>query len=100
MLDRRDYSIAASQSAQDNFNRVAAQLEALITQRDQDVKNAMSDYQADGVSDDYAGKEARWNSAATEVRGIITTLRTAMERNDETATQAIARARNAVASIG
>ena len=28
--DRRDYSIAASQNAQDNFNRIAAQLESLM----------------------------------------------------------------------
>ena len=36
--DRRDYSIAASQNAQDNFNRVASLLETLIDQRDRDVQ--------------------------------------------------------------
>ena len=41
--DRRDYDIAASQNAQDNFNRVAGQLEALIDQRDNDLQAAMAD---------------------------------------------------------
>lgn len=98
--DRRDYSIAASQNAQDNFNRVAAQLESLIDQRDRDVQAAMSDYSADGVSEDYRGKETRWKNAAAEVRGIIQTLRSSLERNDESAQTALSKARAAVESIG
>lgn len=98
--DRRDYSVAASQNAQDNFNRVAAQLESLIDQRDKDVQAAMADYTADGVSEDYHGKEVRWKNAAGEVRGIIQTLRSSLERNDEVAQTALGKARAAVESIG
>lgn len=98
--DRRDYDVAASQSAQDNFNRVAAQLEALIDQRDGDVRAAMSDYQADGVSDEYQSKELRWKNAATEVRSIIATLRTSLQSTDQTAQQTIQKAKSAVDSIG
>ena len=98
--DRRDYDIAASQNAQDNFNRVAAQLEALIDQRDRDVQAAMADYAADGVSEDYRAKETRWKNAAAEVRGIIHTLRSSLERNDESAQDALRKARAAVESIG
>ncbi|MET0735633.1 MAG: pore-forming ESAT-6 family protein [Microbacterium sp.] len=98
--DRRDYDIAASQNAQDNFNRVAAQLEALIDQRDRDVQAAMADYAAEGVSDDYRAKEVRWKNAAGEVRGIIQTLRASLERNDESAQDALRKARAAVESIG
>lgn len=98
--DRRDYSIAASQNAQDNFNRVAAQLEALIDQHDKDVNAAMSDYAAEGVSEDYRAKELRWKNAAGEVKGIIQTLRTSLERNDESAQTALSKARSAVESIG
>jgi hypothetical protein len=98
--DRRDYDIAASQNAQDNFNRVAAQLEALIDQRDRDVQAAMADYAAEGVSEDYRAKELRWKNAAGEVRGIINTLRSSLERNDESAQDALRKARAAVESIG
>lgn len=98
--DRRDYSIAASQNAQDNFNRVASLLESLIDQRDRDVQAAMADYSADGVSEDYRAKELRWKNAAAEVRGIIQTLRSSLERNDESAQTALSKARAAVESIG
>ncbi|MGL4340657.1 MAG: pore-forming ESAT-6 family protein [Rhodoglobus sp.] len=99
-MDRRDYSVAASQGAQENFARVASQLEALVDQRDRDVKAAQADYIADGVSDQYVAVEARWSRVAGEVKSIIATLRLSLERNDETAQQAIAQAKAAVNGIG
>lgn len=98
--DRRDYDVAASQNAQDNFNRVAQRLETLIEQRDADVKAAMADYQADGVSEEYAAKELRWKNAAAGVREIIATLRKSLERSDEVAMSTLQRARAIVDSIG
>lgn len=98
--DRRDYDVSASQSAQDNFNAVASRLEALIDQRDGDVRNAMADYQADGVSDEYHGKEQRWHAAAGEVRHIIQTLRTSLTSSDGTAAQTLSKAKSAVDAIG
>ncbi|GAA4264464.1 pore-forming ESAT-6 family protein [Frondihabitans peucedani] len=98
--DRRDYDVAASQTAQDNFNRVASQLEALIDQRDADVRAAMSDYQADGVSDEYQAKELRWKNAAAEVKQIIQTLRTSLASNDDTAQATLQKAKTAVDNIG
>lgn len=98
--DRRDYDVAASQNVQDNFNALAAQLEALIDQRDADVKAMMADYQADGVSEDYAAKELRWNTVAGEVKQIINTLRGSLSSNDETAQATLARGRSAVQAIG
>jgi hypothetical protein len=98
--DRRDYDVSASQSAQDNFNAVSASLEALIDQRDADVRAAMADYQADGVSDEYHGKELRWKAAAAEVRNIITTLRTSLSNTDQTAQQTLSKAKSAVDAIG
>ena len=97
--DRRDYDLAASGNAQDNFNAVAGRLEALITQRDADVKTAMADYQVDGSSEEYATKEQRWNRVATEVRTIINTLRTSLQSNDESAQTAMQRAKAAVDGI-
>lgn len=98
--DRRDFDLAASQTAQENFLAVASRLEALIDQRDADVKTAMSDYEATGVSDEYAAKELRWKNAADGVKAIIQTLRQSMAQNDETAQASVNRAKGAVANIG
>lgn len=98
--DRRDFDGAASQNAQDNFNRVAARLESLIEQRDADVRSAMSDYRADGVSEEYAAKEQRWKNAATGVREIVSTLRRSLEQSDQTAQTTARRAKAAVDDMG
>ena len=98
--DRRDFDLAASQTAQENFLAVASRLEALIDQRDADVKAAMSDYDATGVSDEYAAKELRWKNAADGVRSIVNTLRQSMAQNDETAQASLNRAKSSVANIG
>jgi hypothetical protein len=99
-MDRRDFDIAASAEAQSYFERVATRLEGLIGQRDADVRTAMADYEAEGVSDQYHAKEVRWNTVATQVRSIITTLRTTLGQNDQAATDAMQRAKSAVESIG
>ena len=98
--DRRSYDVGASQEAQGNLQTVIARLEALIGQRDADVKRAMADFQADGVSDQYHDKERRWNAAATEVRSIIALVRGTLEQNDGTAQSTLAQARSAVDAIG
>jgi hypothetical protein len=90
--DRNDYDINASQGAQANFERAAAALEAALTRRDGDVKAAMAAYQADGVSDRYQAMEASWNSAGTEVRGIITAIRNSLSENDEIARRSLQQA--------
>jgi hypothetical protein len=97
--DRRSFDTAASQEAQGNLQSVVARLEAVMSQRDADVKQAMADFEADGVSDQYAGKEQRWNAAASEVRSIIALVRGTLELNDATAQSALSRARSAVDSI-
>ena len=99
-VDRRDYDVSASQNAQENFNRVAQRLETLIEQRNADVQAAMSDYQADGVSEEYAAKELRWKNAAASVREIIATLRKSLEQSDQVAASTLQRAKAAVENIG
>jgi hypothetical protein len=98
--DRRSYDTGASQEAQTNLNSICSRLETLINQRDGDVKQAMADFQADGVSDQYHDKERRWNGAASEVRGIIALVRGTLEQNDATAQSTLQRARSAVDAIG
>ncbi|MFC7828538.1 pore-forming ESAT-6 family protein [Streptomyces sp. NPDC057362] len=99
-LDRRSYDTGASADVQTSLQGVIAQLERVLTDRDRAVKAAMAEFQADGVSDEYHGKEVRWNRAATEVREIIRLVRTTMEQNDGTAQSTLARARAAVDNIG
>ncbi|MEV0225239.1 pore-forming ESAT-6 family protein [Streptomyces sp. NPDC050704] len=98
--DRRSYDVGASTEVQGSLQTVIGNLERVLGDRDRAVKAAMADYQADGVSDEYHGKEARWNTAANEVRDIIRLVRTTLEQNDGTAQSTLAKARAAVDNIG
>lgn len=98
--DRRAYDTGASSEAQGNIQAVIARLEQVIQARDTQVKNAMKDFQADGVADDYHAKELRWYSTSQEVRNIIQLLKSTLEKNDATAQQTIQRAKAAVDNIG
>jgi len=98
--DRRSYDTGASADAQGNIQAVIGQLEQVIAARDSQVKAAMSDFAADGVADEYHGKELRWNRASNEVKSIITLLKTTLEKNDGTAQSTIAKAKSAVDNIG
>lgn len=98
--DRRSFDTSTSAEAQGNLQSVVARLEALINDRDAAVKAAMADFMADGVADQYHDKEVRWNSAAGEVRSIISLIRTTLQQNDETASTTLSRARAAVDGIG
>ncbi|MFI9257907.1 pore-forming ESAT-6 family protein [Streptomyces sioyaensis] len=99
-MDRRSYDSGASAEAQGNIQAVIARLEQVIAARDAQVKAAMSDFAADGVAEEYHGKELRWNHASQEVRSIIQLLKTTLEKNDGTAHQTLARAKAAVNNIG
>ena len=99
-LDRRSFDTGTSQQVQGDLAGIIARLEATIAQRSADVAAAMSDFRADGVSEEYRTVEDRWNRAATEVRQIIDLVKTTMVRNDETAGTTLARARAAVQGIG
>ncbi|MCO1658379.1 pore-forming ESAT-6 family protein [Pseudonocardia humida] len=98
--DRRSFDTGVSQQVQSDLGGIVARLEANISQRQTDVATAMSDFQADGVDDQYRTVEQRWNNAATQVREIIALVRTTMTKNDDSATSALTRARGAVDSIG
>ncbi|MGW2819046.1 pore-forming ESAT-6 family protein, partial [Streptomyces sp. NPDC001415] len=79
---------------------IVGHLERVLTDRDRAVKAAMAEFTADGVSDEYHGKELRWNKAATEVREIIRLVRGTLELNDGTAQSTLAKAKAAVDAIG
>ncbi|OEV03419.1 pore-forming ESAT-6 family protein [Streptomyces oceani] len=99
-LDRRSYDTGASGEVQGSLSGIIGRLEAVISERDRQVKAAMADFQADGVSDQYHGVEQRWNRSAGEVREIIRLLRRTLENNDGTAQQTLQRAKGAVDGIG
>ena len=98
--DRRSYDTGASGDAQVNIQAVVARLEQVITARDAQVKAAMTDFTADGVADEYHGKELRWNRASQEVKSIIQLLKTVLETNDGTPQHTLSRAKSAVDNIG
>ncbi|MDT9698697.1 pore-forming ESAT-6 family protein [Streptomyces sp. P17] len=98
--DRRSYDTSASGEVQTSLQGIVGQLERVLTDRDRAVKAAMADFTADGVADEYHGKEMRWNRAADEVREIIRLVRTTMEQNDGTAQSTLGKARAAVDNIG
>ncbi|MDT9700110.1 pore-forming ESAT-6 family protein [Streptomyces sp. P17] len=99
-LDRRSYDTGASAEVQMSLTGIIGQLERVLTDRDNAVKAAMADFTADGVADEYHGKELRWNRAAGEVREIIRLVRSTMENNDGTAQSTLAKAKAAVDNIG
>ncbi|MGB3186099.1 MAG: pore-forming ESAT-6 family protein [Ornithinimicrobium sp.] len=98
--DRISFDTGVSATVQSDIAGIIGRLESLMATRDAQVAAAMSDFQADGVSEDYHMVEQRWRRASDEVRSIITLVRTTMARNDETAIAAQGRARVAVQNIG
>ncbi|MDF9814777.1 pore-forming ESAT-6 family protein [Streptomyces sp. SPB162] len=98
--DRNSYDTGASSEVQGGLQGIIGQLERVLHDRDAAVKSAMADFTADGVSDEYHGKEIRWNRAANEVRDIIRLVRTTLEQNDSTAQSTLTKAKSAVDNIG
>lgn len=96
---RRSYDTGASSEAQANIQVIVSRLEALIGTHDTDVKTAMADFEATGVSDEYHAKEIKWHTAANEVREIIRLVKSTLENNDEHAQTALGKASAAVQSI-
>lgn len=98
--DRRSYDTGASAEVQTSLAGIIGHLERVLSDRDRAVKAAMANFQADGVSDEYHGKEVRWHRAAAEVREIIRLVRNTLEQNDGTAQATLAKAKAAVDDIG
>jgi len=98
--DRISYDTNASAAVQAEVTTVLGRLESLLAWREAQVSAAMADFYADGVSEEYRAVELCWRRSSDEVRGIVAMVRTVLQRNDETAASAAARARAAVLDIG
>jgi uncharacterized phage infection (PIP) family protein YhgE len=92
--ERNAHDVGASQTVQDDFDKAANDLEAALTRRGTDVQNAMADYQADGVSEEYEAMEKQWNNAGGEVKTIISLLRESLAQNDDIAVATLNKAKS------
>jgi hypothetical protein len=97
--DRLSFDTSTSESVEAEFNRVASQLESVLTARDADVRAMLAQYEVDGVSDDYRWAESRWLGAAAGVRDVIHQIRSALMESDRVAMEMVAKARGAVQAI-
>ncbi|MEU8588104.1 pore-forming ESAT-6 family protein [Streptomyces sp. NPDC048664] len=98
--DRRSYDTEASAQAQAGIQAVIARLEEVMAQREAQVREAMAEFTADGVAEEYHGRELRWSRASQEVRNIIALVRATLEDDDATARSTMAKAGAAVDGIG
>jgi hypothetical protein len=98
--NRLSWDTGASAETQGNLQAIIARLEQLIGTHDSDVKAALADFTADGVSDVYSGKEAKWAAAAAQTQHIIDLVKKTMSQNDSTAQTTHSQARAAVEAIG
>ncbi|MGL4174325.1 MAG: pore-forming ESAT-6 family protein [Actinomycetota bacterium] len=97
---RVSFDTGSSGVVQGDLGVVIGQLEQVLAVRQAQVAQAMADFQADGVSEEYQHVEQRWSRACAEVRSIIDLLKSTLARNDETAVAAQSRAATAVQGIG
>ncbi|MFJ7748509.1 pore-forming ESAT-6 family protein [Arthrobacter sp. NPDC097144] len=98
--NRLSYDTDTSSAVQGEIQSLAGRLESLIGEREKAVNSAMADFSADGVSEEYQVVENRFRNAATETRHIIGLVKQTLALNDQTASGAGTRARNAVQNIG
>ncbi|NJQ17573.1 pore-forming ESAT-6 family protein [Streptomyces bohaiensis] len=97
--NRLAYDTAASGEAAENLKFIIGRLETLMSDHRGDVSKALSDFEATGVSEEYAGVEEQWDKAAGNVQNLITALREVLGENDIAAQAATDRARQAVEAI-
>lgn len=99
-MDRISFDTGVSSQVQSDVESIASRLESVISERDQQVSAALSDFQMDGADAEYQQVETRWRNASNEVKNIIQLIRTTMSENDQTATSTQSRTRSAIANIG
>ena len=92
--DTNAYDVAASQTVQDDFDSAASKLEAAIMRHDTDVQQAMTEYQAEDVSEGYHAMEKQWKDAGDVVKAIIKTLRESLSKNDDIAISTMHKAKS------
>jgi uncharacterized protein YukE len=98
-MDRLAYDTGASAESEMTIAQVVMLLELLTGDRNAQVKQALSDFFAEGVSEEYGAIELDWEQTSENVRIIIDELKRVLEENDGIAQQTAQRAAAAVAAI-
>ncbi|GAA1825379.1 pore-forming ESAT-6 family protein [Nesterenkonia flava] len=99
-LDRISFNTDTSAEVQGNIQRTVSNLESLIAERDQQVMEALSDFQMDGADAEYHAVESRWSRASNEVKAIISLVRETLIDNDQVAQNTQQKTMQAIQSIG
>jgi hypothetical protein len=99
MADRRAYDTGASAQVQADVRILVDKLEKKLDERNVQVNNAMSDFQADGIDEQYRAVEKQWKDASTQVNQVIDMLRKTMDANDGIASKTMQRANAAVRNM-
>lgn len=90
------FSLSASAETQTTLYRVLGRLDSMLDARDSAVRDAMTDFAARGVDEQYRACEDRWFRASSDLREMVSGLRSALGSADTTARDALARARTVV----
>lgn len=96
----KSYDTNVSAAVQSDIDGICNQLMSILTGHSNDVNVFRGEFEATEVADMYSDVETRLGKSGTAVVDIIGLVRRTLSLNDEAATQAMSRAKNAVASIG
>ena len=82
MSGRTGFDSTASGETQTTIKSLSSQIESLLSQHKANVKAMRADATMTKVMDDYDGVEAKFNTAAAEVQGIIKSLASTLQQFD------------------
>lgn len=89
------YDSAAANSAEAGLASTASSLEATLTELDGFVRQVASNWEGDeqGI---YQGIQSKWDGAATEIRTILTQIKTGLNKNTASVDEMRGRVRSAL----
>lgn len=93
------YDAAAAANYEAEVNNIAARMEELIGDREDQKAFVQSNYEATDNDADYSVIEEKWLEAAQAAKDLITSARELMEKNDVTAADAHSRAGSAISQM-
>ncbi|QCU77410.1 hypothetical protein E7744_03645 [Citricoccus sp. SGAir0253] len=93
------YDSGAAAAYEAEVAAITARIEGIIGDREAQKNYVASNYRSTDNDTDYDTVERKWLEAADAVRALVVQARELMERNDETAAAAHARAGAAIAGM-
>lgn len=98
--DRLSYDVPAADATVQEIGQLVARIEQLIGDREKQAQEFLGDFRMTHGDEEYRRVETRWNNASKETREIVNIVKQTIDRNSQTATGAVAKARGAIANIG